>query len=238
MSAYVFYGFDTAGSLAEETDAAAAARAPRDPPGDHRGVHRRRPDHAVRHDGRRRPERQGAEHVRHAVPAEEHPRRGPRRRVPDLLGDRDHRVLPGRADRGHPDDVGDGPRRPPAVQRRDGEGVAAVEDAGAAGAAHRRPHDRGAADQPGQPAGVLHPDLDRDHPVLHPLPDGHRPDARPAPARRLAAPGARPVLQAGPLGHAGEPGRGALRRRDDGQPDLAARPRSTATTTGTSSGAR
>ena len=66
------------------------------------------------------------------------------------------------------------------------------------------PDARAAGDQRRQPERVLRAHLDRDHHVLPRLPRGHDPDADPAIPRHVAEEGLRSVLLARPLGAAGE----------------------------------
>ncbi len=92
MSAYVMYGFDTAGTLAEETNDPRRARAPGDHPRADRGGDHRRPADPVRADGgqeHQRPEhRRARPPLHHQAGARQHRRQ----RVPDRLGDRDQRL--------------------------------------------------------------------------------------------------------------------------------------------------
>ena len=116
LSAYVMYGFDTAGTLAEETNnprkhappaiiraiaAAAIIGGLRDP---------------VRVDGEQARPRQERRAFRPSVRDEAGVRKHRRESVPDRLRDRDLRLLPGRSDRDDPDAVLDGARQPPAVR--------------------------------------------------------------------------------------------------------------------------
>ena len=78
----------------------------------------------------------------------------------------------------------------------DRAGVRQVQDPDRAGAGHRRADHRAAGAQHRQPAGVLRADVGGDHPVLHRLPLRHRPDADPPAAGRVAAAEPRPVLLA------------------------------------------
>ena len=183
----------------------AEARPARDHPRADRGRDRRLPGHLVRRDGRAEHPRQGTRHVRAALPGQGHPGRPARQRLPDRLGDRDHRVRPGRAHRRHPDDLHDGPGRQAAVRLGRREGARPVQDAAGPLGRHRRADHRAAGAERGQPAGVLRAHLGRDHHVLPRLPVRHRAAADRAAARQMAVARARPLLLAGPLGTAGEP---------------------------------
>ena len=191
MSVYVMYGFDTAGSLAEET------HDPRKhaPPAIIRALTAAGiaglPGHLVRRDGRAEHPRQGTRHVRTALPGQGHPGRPARQRLPDRLDDRDHRVRPGRAHRRHPDDLHDGPRRQAAVRLGRREGARPVQDAAGPLDRHRRADHRAAGPERGQPAGVLRAHLGRDHHVLPRLPVRHRAAADRAAPRQMAVARAR-----------------------------------------------
>src|SRR5271166_4255211 len=200
----------------------AEARPARDHPRADCGRDRRLPGHLVRRDGRAEHPRQAARHIRAALPGQGDPRRPDRQRVPDRLGDRDHRVRPSRAHRRHPDDLHDGPRRQAAVRLGRREGAWPVQDAAGPLDRHRRADHRAAAPERGQPAGVLRAHLGRDHHVLPRLPVRHRAAAGCAAPRQMAVARSRSLLLAGPLGTAGEPdGRDLPDRRPD-QPGLAA----------------
>ena len=204
MSAYVMYGFDTAGSLAEETlDPRKNA-----PPAILRALaaaglagflvilfgEMAVPNiHASQ---------LGTSGLPYLVKAT----------LGDPIGDvflidfahRDHRVQPGRARRRDPDDLHDGPRRPAAVRLGHREGARQVQDAAGPLDRHRRDHDLAAGPERRQPARVLRAHLGRDHHVLHRLHVRHRAAADRAAAREVAVARARPLLQPGPLGAAGE----------------------------------
>ena len=87
---------------------------------------------------------------------------------------------------------------------------------------HRRADHRAAAAERGQPAGVLRAHLGRDHHVLPRLPVRHRAAAGRAAPRQMAVARSRSLLLAGPLGTAGEPDGRGLPDHRPGQPGLAA----------------
>ena len=224
-SAYIFYGFDTAGSLAEETN----------------NPRKHAPGAILRamvaafvlgallmlfammaHAEHLRPKEIEAIGRRLPYIVKTVARQRSRRRVPGLLGDRDHGVRARGAHGRHPHHVHHGARRPAAVRFGGGAGVRQVADPDRPGDRHRRADDRAAAGQHRQPARVLRADLGRDHPVLHRLHVRDRPVAAAPAARRVAAAEPRPVLLARALGAARQHRRGRLPDRRGHQPGLAA----------------
>jgi hypothetical protein len=200
VSVYVMYGFDTAGSLAEETNnprkhappAILRALAAAGLAGGLLIIVAMMSVSSIT-----------AKEIGTLGPAlrrQGRARRDARRHLPARLRPRDHRVCARRAHRRHPHDVLDGARQPPAARLGGGPGLGQVQDADRAGARDRRAHGGAAAHQHRQPARVLRARLGRDHPVLPRLPVRDRADAARAAARRLAADEPRPVLLARPLG--------------------------------------
>ena len=94
--------------------------------------------------------------------------------VPARLRDRDLRLLPGRADRDDPDAVLDGARQPAAGRLRGRARLGSSQGADRAGAGDGRPGAGADGDQRRQPERVPRDHLDRDHHVLPRLPRGHR----------------------------------------------------------------
>ena len=193
MSAYVMYGFDTAGSLAEETlDPRRNA-----PPAIIRALAAAGlagllvilfGEMSVPNIHAKQLGTSGLPYLVKATLGGTD-----RQRVPDRLADRHHRVQPGRARRRDPDDLHDGPRRPAAVRLGHREGARPVQDAAGPVDRDRRAHHRAAGAERRQPARVLRAHLGRDHHVLHRLPVRHRAAAdRPA-ARQVADARARPA---------------------------------------------
>ena len=137
----------------------APQRAARDPPRADRVVLHRRPDPARRDDGRRQHQRRAAEHGRPAVRRPRRPRRHRRQDLPDLRGDRHHRVQPRGPHRGDPDDVRDGAGQQPACRRAPRTRRPEAQDPG-----HPRGRDR--------PARGAHPG--REHPPATDLLGDHQ----------------------------------------------------------------
>ena len=213
MSAYVMYGFDTAGTLAEETNDPRRAA----PPAIIRaliaasiigGLLILLGDH-----GRQ-------EHPRSRTSAcSACPTSSSRRwattlgnDLPGRLGDRDHRLHAGGDGVLHPAAVRDGARRPAAVRHPHRARVGHPARAGHSGAGRRHPGAGDPGHQHRQSERVPGPHLGGDRDVLHRLPRGHRWDAGQALARRMAAGRSRSVLLARALGHAGQRRRRRLRR--------------------------
>ena len=139
MSAYVMYGFDTAGHARRGDERAASEGASGDHPRADRRVDHRRPADPVRAD-------ECAEH-----PSDQHPAARPavhhqagarqhdRERLPDRRGDRDLGVHARGDGVVHPAAVRDGARRPAAVRHAHRPRVGPPQGAGHAGARRRDP---------------------------------------------------------------------------------------------------
>ena len=109
------YGFDTAGTLAEETNDPRKQRAPGDHPRGRGGLPDRRPRDPARDHVEQEHRQQEHRAARPAVRDQAGVRQHDREHVPRGHGARDLRLLPGGPDRHDPDAVLDGARQPAAV---------------------------------------------------------------------------------------------------------------------------
>ena len=147
LSAYVMYGFDTAGTLAEETNDPRKQRPTGDHPRDRGGRGHRRSRDPVRVDGEQAHPRQERRTSRPALRDEAGVRKHHRQHLPGRLRARDLRLLPRRSGGDDPDAVLDVARQQAAVRLAGRARVRTRQGARHPRAPDRHPRGRAAGDQ-------------------------------------------------------------------------------------------